>query len=322
LQGVIKINQNYFRMKTPDFSASEWLRKFRKANERYLFRSMRADIFQQTVNVVRDGAYILDGKEIIIDRIEATRETKFYSSEQILHSPDHLQNTQVSVIHADCVEVAALLSKTGYNVCMLNMANRQNPGGDVLGGAGAQEENLFRRSNIFLSLYQFADYSQQYGVERNTQNSYPLDRDFGAVYSRKVTFFRAAETSGYDFLSHPFQLSVISVPAISRPALELRNGEYFISENLVAAAKRKIRTILSVAALNAHDAVVLSAFCCGAFHNPPKHIAQLFREVLEEAPFINRFKLIVFAIIDDHNSWLEHNPEGNILPFGRAFESM
>ena len=31
------------------------------------------------------------------------------------------------------------------------------------------------------------------------------------------------------------------------------------------------------------------------------------------------FKKIVFAIIDDHNTKKEHNPEGNVLPFCKIF---
>ena len=65
---------------------------------------------------------------------------------------------------------------------------------------------------------------------------------------------------------------------------------------------------------------VLSAFGCGAFQNPPHHVARLFKEVFFEDEFRNRFRLVVFAIMDDHNSWREHNPEGNLLPFLREFE--
>jgi hypothetical protein len=50
-------------------------------------------------------------------------------------------------------------------------------------------------------------------------------------------------------------------------------------------------------------------------------MAKLFREVFEEADFKNIFKKIVFAIIDDHNSRKEHNPDGNVLPFVKEFES-
>ena len=66
---------------------------------------------------------------------------------------------------------------------------------------------------------------------------------------------------------------------------------------------------------------MLSAFGCGAFRNPPKHMAILFKEVFNENEFRNQFKLVVFALLDDHNSWKEHNPEGNILPFHKEFET-
>lgn len=39
----------------------------------------------------------------------------------------------------------------------------------------------------------------------------------------------------------------------------------------------KIKTIFDIAYKNQNDAIVLSAFGCGAFCNPPGHIAELFK---------------------------------------------
>jgi uncharacterized protein (TIGR02452 family) len=64
---------------------------------------------------------------------------------------------------------------------------------------------------------------------------------------------------------------------------------------------------------------VLSAFGCGAFANPPNHVALLFKQVFNEEEFKNHFRLVVFSIIDDHNSRKEQNPEGNVLPFSKVF---
>ena len=61
--------------------------------------------------------------------------------------------------------------------------------------------------------------------------------------------------------------------------------------------------------------LVLSAFGCGAFANPPAHIAKLFHQVMEEPGFKNAFRLIAFAILDGYRTGLRHNPEGNLLPF-------
>ena len=57
----------------------------------------------------------------------------------------------------------------------------------------------------------------------------------------------------------------------------------------------------------------LSALGCGAFKNPPKHIALLFKSVIYQ--YAGYFDKICFAIIDDHNTGNQINPHGNFLPF-------
>jgi hypothetical protein len=42
--------------------------------------------------------------------------------------------------------------------------------------------------------------------------------------------------------------------------------------------------------------------------------------VFEEEEFAGRFRVVVFAIIDDHNSRHAHNPQGNVLPFQAVFD--
>jgi len=82
---------------------------------------------------------------------------------------------------------------------------------------------------------------------------------------------------------------------------------------------RKLRGLFWTALENGHDSIVLSAFGCGAFANPPHHIAQLFHLVLNEPNFKGKFKHVVFAIFDDHNARKKHNPEGNVKPFLDVF---
>jgi uncharacterized protein (TIGR02452 family) len=112
---------------------------------------------------------------------------------------------------------------------------------------------------------------------------------------------------------------VVTVAALSHPECFWENGLPRLPEPLVLVTKEKIRTILRITAVNNHDSVVLSAFGCGAFANPPGHMAQLFQEVLEESEFNRRFKCAVFAILEDRNSRRDHNPEGNVLPFAEVF---
>ena len=303
------------------FAPINWLKQFREASKnKNGFHVLRKEIFEQTVKVVKNGFYYIDNQKYSLEKFNVIEDTEFFDKPTKLAPSNNDFETNFAVIEADCIETGELLTKAGYNVCVLNMANRQNPGGGVTKGAGAQEENIFRRSNIFMSLYQFKDYSIQYGIERSDR-SYPLNRNAGGIYSKNVTVFRASENNGYAFLKKPFQLSFVTVPAINRPKLDFINGEYFITQSLVEPTKEKIRTILRIAGKFKHDCLVLGAFGCGAFKNPPHHMAKLFKDVFSEDEFKNHFKLIIFAILDDHNSWRKHNPEGNILPFLKEFES-
>ena len=64
-----------------------------------------------------------------------------------------------------------------------------------------------------------------------------------------------------------------------------------------------------------HDLPIITLVQC----NPPRHVARLFHEVMDEPEFKNRYRPIVFAILDDHNTHHKHNPEGNFKPFVEEF---
>jgi len=95
-----------------------------------------------------------------------------------------------------------------------------------------------------------------------------------------------------------------------------------LSEIYAENTKQKMRIIFHIALLNGHDSIVLSAMGCGAFKNPPRHIALLFKEVMQEEAFSGKFKCLVFAIIDDGNTGKAHNPQGNIVPFLDVFSTV
>lgn len=87
-----------------------------------------------------------------------------------------------------------------------------------------------------------------------------------------------------------------------------------IAPNDVVTTLNKMRTIFRIGLSHGHDALVLGAFGCGAFANPPMHIAQLFKQVMNEKEFKNKYRKIVFPIIEDQNS---HNR--NLQAFQMVF---
>ena len=245
--------------------------------------------------------------------------TMYREPVRVLIDPVAPVQTEVRVENDDCVVVAKRLIDEGYNPAMLNLADLYTPGGLVEYGSGAQEENLCRRSNLILSLYQFSQARiRQYpdlGLLQHA-DQYPMDERNGGVYSGIVTFFRGPESEGSLLEETPYNIPVISVAALSGPRIG-SDGMMLTQETEITL--EKMRTIFRIGMANFHDSLVLSAMGCGAFANPPAHIAKLFHQVIEEDEFKNAFRLIDFAILDGYRTGLRHNPDGNLLPFQREF---
>ncbi|OJJ17773.1 TIGR02452 family protein [marine bacterium AO1-C] len=304
----------------------KWIAEFRNASKSKIgFRVSRKKVFEHTRAVIEAGQYNIDGKVYALkdyaDLANIVNGSVFYkdtTQTQLPENPSH-QNTAFYTIQADCVEVSTMMKMLGFSPVMLNMASATSPGGAVERGAGAQEENLFRRSNLYTSLYQFAEVGNQYGLRIHPHDRYPIPAQSGGIYSPGVLFFRSSEHTGYALLPHPNTLSVVTVAAIAYPDVESRQGKRWLAPGAIQLTKHKIRNILRISAAQHHDCLILSALGCGAYGNPPHHMARLFKEVLVEDDFAGRFKAVIFAIIDDHNAWKPHNPLGNLIPFQEVF---
>ena len=285
----------------------------------YQVKELRAKEFRNTVELVNQGYYVTENgnRNEFPDASDMMRGTVFYDREiPVIEKGQSGEQTIVEVRNIDCLYAGVELKEQGYNPAVLNMASRRNPGGGVATGAGAQEETLFRRTNLFRSLYQFAPYAEQYGVRRS-HHQYPLDRNFGGVYTPDAVYFRESEQKGYALLDKPVSLSFITMAGMNRPDLTIGG---MIANHHIEPIKNKIRTIFRIGLVYGHDSLVLGALGCGAFCNPPRHVARLFHEVMDEPEFKDKYRLIIFAILDDHNAHHKHNPVGNFRPFAEEFD--
>ena len=214
------------------------------------------------------------------------------------------EGTTISVEGNDCLETTRRLVEEGYNPALLNFASASHPGGGVETGARAQEETICRRSTLVRSIYSFSDqYSRRYSFAHRSGNNYPLGNlNHSIIYSPAVTVFR--EGRECTFMEKPFQCGVITCAALNlggRYSLRL-TPDGRMPEAAKPITKNKIRAILRMGLRHGHDSLVLGAFGCGAFKNPPEEVSELFRTVLYEDEFRDRYRLIVFAIINDHNA--------------------
>ncbi len=238
-------------------------------------------------------------------------------------------DTRTGCINADCVDVAQHLIEQGYNPAILNLASAKSPGGGYHEGFGAQEESLCHRSNLSLSLYQYGSprykHIRECGAPTKTPG-YPLDRDFGGIYTPNVTFFRNGKARFFTLRDTPFTCDVITVAALSFNGrtefsgieeISFRAADGGFTPEGEAIMLDKIRTIFRMGVEHGKDALVLGAFGCGAYKLPSDAVVALFRRVMDEPEFAGKFRLLVFAILESTRK--PHGLNGKFAPFYQEF---
>jgi len=230
-------------------------------------------VFEDTVSLVENGS------------IKTNSTTTKHNFEDIINPINKVG--KIEVWPHDSVTLLESLKTRGFNnFCLLNMASRKKAGGGVRSGSRAQEECLFRCSNLF---------------ETVSQSNYPLN-DEDVLYTKDAVFFK---NFYYDNIS-PIITDVVTVAAINlneNSYFDFTKGEWISDlndkpENYEYLTKQKIRMMISLAVENKVENLILGAWGCGVFKNDPTEMAIMFKEVIDEGYGIN----IHFAIINDHNS--------------------
>ncbi len=174
-------------------------------------------------------------------------------------------------------------------VAVLNFANPHNPGGGVQNGAMAQEECLCRSSNLYSCISAENVFNNYYLYNRNIGHLFFSDR---LIYTKNVTVFKTDDTIPQMMLENEW----FSVDVITCAAPYIAKRKHTNIEALKQLFKSRIKNIFESAIDNDVDVLILGAFGCGAFKNPPGLVAESFFEVIEENQYRKKFKKIVFAI--------------------------
>jgi len=181
----------------------------------------------------------------------------------------------IEILNRDTLNMAMdYIQQDKLNPLVINMASYFCPGGGVRSGKTAQEEEIFRRSNAHLT---------------HPRSWYPLNMNEN-IYSPQVTIIKDSRDTEYQYIE-PVKVSMIAIAALKDPKLvgdKLCQRDYNITFE-------KLDSIFKIGIINGHDSLVLGALGCGAYHNPPLEIAQIYNILIQK--YGKYYKKIGFAIL-------------------------
>ena len=299
------------RHKPTDFSVSfaERMETIMKSG-RFGVNAAQKEVYAENIKLFkawRDGTTEMD----FGDYREFLYNTKLYTKPYNVKDCGAIyESTETGCINIDCVDLAEHLIKKGYKPAILNLASAKNPGGGVDVGLSAQEESLCRSSNLSVSLYQYGDPQYKKIRESGVPTrfvGYPWDMAYGGIYTPNATFFRHGKAKFYALRENVFKCDVISVAALSfngRSDYSGVNELSFRSETGGFTPEgeeimlNKIRLIFRMGIEHGNDVLCAGAFGNGAYKLPVPDVVRLFRRVMEEAEFKNKYRMIIFAILE------------------------
>lgn len=223
------------------------------------------------------------------NKIELARKSNIVFKEGFKSRKPHGDKECFITVVANTIFATAKNYIKDGKVAVLNFANPENPGGGVQNGAMAQEECLCRSSILYPCLIDDNVFDEYYQYHRNLRNNFFSDR---LIYTKEVTVFKDDKVVPQMMPEDEW----FNVDVITCAAPYLAKRKY---TNLTALKKllmSRIKNIFEAAIENDVDVIILGAFGCGAFKNPPLIVAQAFEKVILENGYRKAFKHIVFAI--------------------------
>lgn len=178
-------------------------------------------------------------------------------------------------------------------IAVLNFANAFYPGGGVEQGCTAQEESLCRISTLYpvISSHYFEDF---YGY--NSINDLEDRGTDSLIYSKNIVIFKS-DTEDPVLLPKEDRMKV---DVITMAAPDLRD-RYLTHIELYSIHLKRAMHMLSCAAAEGANILILGAIGCGAFENPAWIVADAWRDAIKYFPKV--FKKIEFAIYGSNDNY-------------------
>ena len=245
----------------------------------------RIEIFDDTMRQCHENPELIKEIEKSISGTEIIPENNFLTKEEINGNVHYDPiNTYSRVSNCDVVKlttgdaVYAFFDKYSNNkVAVLNFASATNPGGGVKRGSSAQEECLCRQSTLYPTIAQekcirrFYDENKAESIKN--KNFYYNTK---MIWSPNVVFFK--DDNGNVANEPRYGINVITAAA---PNLRMFSRS-LTGDDFYHMILNRIRSVIRLAKEKDQKILILGAFGCGAFRNPPEIVAKAFAQAIDE----------------------------------------
>lgn len=267
----------------------------------------------ENISIFQDTERLCKTNELLMQAVRHSSENQklILGSKEIIQpdSTERKYEASASLTVSKKRTLEAASQYRGQKTAVLNFASATNPGGGVIKGSSAQEEAICRCSSLYFNLNEKAMWDGFYSPHRAARN--PMHND-DCIYTPDVVVFKS-DTVSPALLPEAdwYKVNVITCAAPNlreRPANSMHPGERntparLSDRDLLAIHEKRLRRILNIAAAEENEVVILGAFGCGAFLNPPRIVARAMKNVVKERRY--DFKRIEFAVYcpprDDSN---------------------
>ena len=247
-------------------------------------RTKNAEIFRDT-----ERRYTTD--QALAQAVQKSTEAQVFTAEKSsVNVPTSIKTETAKVVVSGkrSLEAAEVYARQGKKVCVLNFASATNPGGGVVNGSSAQEECICRCTTLYPCLNTDAMWNVFYKPHRKAAT--PLYSN-DCIYTPEVCVFKS-DVNFPELLPRNDWWSV-NILTCAAPNLRERPSNAMNLHAGFKAAKitpskleelltARIKRIFEIAVANGNEVLILGAFGCGAFRNPPEIVAKVFNTVMQD----------------------------------------
>ena len=274
-----------------------------------------ADIFKDTQNRINKNENL---KKAVLYSV--SNQKYIPESAEIIADVNRFTKTSEIIVSSDrSFEAANKYVKGTNKICVLNFASAFTPGGGVENGYSAQEESLCRISTLRNALIDKNVFDQFYNKNRTLiQNSMMGGEYCGdCIYTPEVVVFKK-DTKECELLSES-QWYKVDVLTCAAPDLRIRPDRKNFTPTdyeLAELHEKRAKKILDIAVSQKVDVLILGAFGCGVFKNPPEVVAKAYANVIRNYRYA--FKTIEFAVYCSPNNKTNFEVFNMVLGMSRS----